>query len=76
MMIRTKMESRHVIPETSHYTFMQFIELPHIVTGTTRQTMWDRPGLGDCLEKPAQAARLAPGDERLAGEAAPTGMNL
>ncbi len=70
------MESRHVIPGTSHYTFMQFIELPHVGTGTTHQPTWDKPALGDCLEKPAQAARLAPGDERLAGEAAPTGMNL
>lgn len=70
------MKSRHVIPERSHYTFMQFIELPRVGTGTTHQPARDRPGLGDCLEKPAQAARLAPEDERLAGEAAPTGMNL
>lgn len=56
------MESRHAIPETSHYTFMQFVELPHVGTGTTHQPTWDKPALGDCLEIPAQAAKLAPED--------------
>ena len=66
--------AERVILLAAHYTFMQLLKLPRIWAGTPRQRIWEMPDWGTVLRYRQGAAKPAPLDVRLAGEAAPTGM--